>query len=244
MGGGFIDDDKWDRITDPGGLFGGRAGSWADPLGVIGRSTAETAEQRAARLEAERQENIRRTSAEVERIYGSPERQQQYTDLYNASRDLGMADLNKQKAIADRQAKFGLARGGLTGGSRAIDLGSQLGSEYTDGLLTVDQRALAAKADLMGADQQCRSILPHLQAAVIPRHPHIDRILHLMDRRLGDADTASIREPKAEMLSLDRVLQPGNIHLQNMRRRKTVQRQRHSAAGDDDSSLIVDASQR
>lgn len=159
MGGGFIKDKTWDKITDPLGIFGGKAGGWADPLGIISKSSAETAEQRAARLEAERQENIRRASSEVERIYGSPERQQQYTDFYNATRDLGMADLNKQKTIADRQAKFGLARGGLTGGSRAVDLGSQLGREYTDGLLTVDQRALAAKADLMDADQQAKNNL-------------------------------------------------------------------------------------
>lgn len=159
MGGGFIKDKTWDKITDPLGLFGGKAGGWADPLGIISKSSAETAEQRAARLEAERQENIRRGSAEVERIYGSPERQQQYEDFYGATRDLGMADLNKQKTVADRQAKFGLARGGLTGGSRAVDLGSQLGREYTDGLLTVDQRALAAKADLMGADQQSKNNL-------------------------------------------------------------------------------------
>lgn len=118
-----------------------------------------SAQDAAARAERERQENIRRASAEVERIYGSPERQQQYADFYSATRDLGMADLNKQKAIADRQAKFGLARGGLTGGSRAVDLGAQLGREYTDGLLTVDQRALAAKADLMGADQQSKNNL-------------------------------------------------------------------------------------
>ena len=119
----------------------------------------DRAQREAQRAEQARQDAIRRASAEVERIYGSPERQQQYTDFYNATRDLGMADLNKQKTIADRQAKFGLARGGLTGGSRAVDLGSQLGREYTDGLLTVDQRALAAKADLMGADQQSKQNL-------------------------------------------------------------------------------------
>ena len=119
----------------------------------------DRAQREAQRAEQARQDAIRRASAEVERIYGSPERQQQYTDFYNATRDLGMADLNKQKTIADRQAKFGLARGGLTGGSRAVDLGSQLGREYTDGLLTVDQRALAAKADLMGADQVSKNNL-------------------------------------------------------------------------------------
>ena len=119
----------------------------------------DRAQREAQRAEEARQEDIRRTSAEVERIYGSPERQQQYDDFYNATRDLGMADLNQQKAIADRQSKFALARGGLTGGSRAVDLGAQLGREYTDGLLAVDQRALAAKSDLMGADQTSKNNL-------------------------------------------------------------------------------------
>ena len=119
----------------------------------------DRAQREAQRAEQARQASIRQTSSEIERIYGSPERQQQYTDFYNATRDLGMADLTQQTALADRQATFGLARGGLTGGSRAVDLGSQLGREYTDGLLTVDQRALAAKADLMGADQQAKNNL-------------------------------------------------------------------------------------
>ena len=119
----------------------------------------DRAQREAQRAEEARQAGIRRTASQVESIFGSPARQAQYQDFYSATRDLGMADLNKQKTIADRQAKFGLARGGLTGGSRAVDLGSQLGREYTDGLLTVDQRALAAKADLMGADQTAKNNL-------------------------------------------------------------------------------------
>ncbi len=118
-----------------------------------------SAQEEATRAEQQRQASIRQTSSEIERIYGSPERQRQYDDFYSATRDLGMADLNTQKSLADRQAKFGLARSGMTGGSRAIDLGAQLGREYTDGLLTVDQRAQAARADLMGADQQAKNNL-------------------------------------------------------------------------------------
>ncbi len=158
-GGGFVKDKTWDKITDPAGLFGGKAGGWADPLGLISKSSAETAEERAARLEAERQAQIRRTSAEVERLYGSPERQQQYRDLYTSTRDLGMLDLNRQKTDADRNARFALARGGLTGGSRAVDVGARLGREYTDGLLDVDRRAQASMADLMAADQQSKNNL-------------------------------------------------------------------------------------
>ena len=119
----------------------------------------DKAQREAQEQERARQQEIQQTSRSIEAAFGSPERQQQYEDFYSATRDLGMADLNQQKAIADRQSKFALARGGLTGGSRAIDLGAQLGREYTDGLLTVDQRALAAKSDLMDADQQAKNNL-------------------------------------------------------------------------------------
>lgn len=159
MGGGIIGADKWDKITDPLGIFGGKAGGWADPLGLIAKPGGESAQDRAERLEAERQAQIRRTSSEIERIYGSPERQQQYRDLYGSTRDLGLLDLNQQKTDADRNAKFALARGGLTGGSRAVDVGARLGREYTDGLLDVDRRAQASMADLMAADQQSKNNL-------------------------------------------------------------------------------------
>ena len=118
-----------------------------------------SAQREAQRSEEARQAAIRQGSAQVESIFSSPERQQQYQDFYSASRELGMGDLNKQKAQADRSAKFALARGGLTGGSRARDVGTQMGQDYLDGLLTVDRRAQGSMADLMGADQQSKQNL-------------------------------------------------------------------------------------
>lgn len=119
----------------------------------------DRAQREAQRAEEARQAGIRQTSAQVESIFGSPERQRQYQDFYSATRDLGMSDLNQQKTEADRSAKFALARGGLTGGSRSRDVGSALGRDYVEGLLNVDRRAQGAMADLMAADQVSKNNL-------------------------------------------------------------------------------------
>ncbi len=117
------------------------------------------AQKDAERAEAARQASIKQATQGIESIYSSPERQAQYTDFYDATKTLGTQDLDKQKKQADLDAKFSMARGGLTGGSRSRDVGTQLGQDYLDGLLTVDRRALAAKSDLQGADQQSKNQL-------------------------------------------------------------------------------------
>ena len=119
----------------------------------------DSAQREAQASEQARQNAIRQGSQQVDSIFSSPARQAQYQDFYSATRELGMGDLNKQKGQADRNAKFALARGGMTGGSRARDVGTQLGQDYLDGLLTVDRRAQGSMADLMSADQQSKQNL-------------------------------------------------------------------------------------
>lgn len=114
------------------------------------------AQRDAQREEDRRRAEIARNTQQANAVFDSPERQAQYNDFYDATRTLGMQDLGDQKANADRQAKFALARSGQTGGSRARDVGTQLGEDYIKGLLTVDQRAQAGKADLMAADNSSR----------------------------------------------------------------------------------------
>ena len=117
------------------------------------------AQKEAQQAEEQRQAAIKQATQGIEAIYSSPERQQQYTDFYEATRTLGQQDLDKQKREADLNAKFALARGGMTGGSRARDVGTELGKDYLDGLLMVDRRALGAKSDLQNADQQSKNNL-------------------------------------------------------------------------------------
>ena len=114
------------------------------------------AQRDAQREEDRRRAETQRNTQAANAVFDSPERQAQYNDYYDATRTLGMQDLDKQKSNADRQAKFALARNGQTGGSRARDVGTNLGEDYIKGLLTVDQRALASKSDLMAADNASR----------------------------------------------------------------------------------------
>lgn len=114
------------------------------------------AQRDAQREEDRRRAEISRNTQQANAVFDSPERQAQYNDFYDATRTLGMQDLDKQKSNADRQAKFALARSGQTGSSRARDVGTQLGEDYIKGLLTVDQRALGSKSDLMAADNDAR----------------------------------------------------------------------------------------
>lgn len=114
------------------------------------------AQKAADKRERERVAAIGQGTAAVDSVYSSPEREAQYADFANATRDYYTGDLSRQKTDADRQAKFALARTGLTGGSRAVDLGRELGEDYTRGLLDVERMAQGAEADLRGADQQSK----------------------------------------------------------------------------------------
>ena len=69
------------------------------------------------------------------------------------------AEAGRQKTLADRSLKFSLARGGLTGGSAAADIGEQLGDEFQRGILKGERLSQSALADLRSADEASRARL-------------------------------------------------------------------------------------
>jgi hypothetical protein len=150
-----IGKDKFDKITDPLGLAGGKAHKWADPLGIIYKEE-DTSAADAAKREAERQRQIAKTIGEIDATYDSDARKAQIAqygaDLLNKL----TGDVNERKVIADRDLKFALARSGQTGGSVAIDQNAQLGNDYQKAILDVARRSNAGMADLRGGDAQSR----------------------------------------------------------------------------------------
>lgn len=116
----------------------------------------------ANRAEQERQARIAGTQTAVNRVFDSPGRQAEIGDVVNATREYHTQDLNRQKAGADRQLKFALARSGVTGGSTQVDQQRTLGEDYSRGVLEVDRRARATGADLQAADQDARARLIQL----------------------------------------------------------------------------------
>lgn len=116
--------------------------------------------QRAAQAQQQQQQAaIDQSQAQINAIFDNPQRQANIDDFVNATRQYYQQDLDKQKANADRNLKFALAKSGLTGGSEQVDQQEQLGESYAKGQLQAEQKALGAGANLQDADEQARQRL-------------------------------------------------------------------------------------
>lgn len=112
-----------------------------------------------AAKQAQEQENQRKAMvgsnvAAIDKAYAG--REGQYTDFGGALRTQYGQELKRQQAEADRQSRFSLARGGLTGGSTAIDAGKELAREASLGTLNAERQAQKGVAGLRGADEASR----------------------------------------------------------------------------------------
>lgn len=107
----------------------------------------------AQQQEQARQTGIANATAKINSIYGSPQRQQQYSDFEKAIQSYNLNQLNQQKTDADRQLNFAMARQGLTGGSADADASANLMRQYNEGVLKSAQGASSAAANLKTADQ-------------------------------------------------------------------------------------------
>lgn len=160
MGNGFIKEETFDKITDPLGVFGGKAGRWADPAGwIIKEPKKESAADRAARLEEERQAQIRKTQGEINAVFNDPRREGEIADFVDATRQYYRQGLDDQKGETDRDLKFAMARAGLTGGSVQRDKNTDVAEQYARGLIDVNQKALGAGSALRAQEQEARARL-------------------------------------------------------------------------------------
>lgn len=116
----------------------------------------------ANRMEQERQAQIAATQGRVNQIFNDPSRAADISDYVGAVREYFTDDLNRQKTDSDRQLRFALARGGLTGGSTQRDQQQRFAEDYGRGVLNIEQRALGAGADLEASDQDARARLIQL----------------------------------------------------------------------------------
>lgn len=122
----------------------------------MGSNSAAKAQRQAQQAEAERQARIANTTQQINRAYDAPGRQAQYDDFVKAVRQNYTDDATRQKKVVDRQQKFSLARGGLIGGSAAVDAKRTAGEEFQRGILQAEDRAQGALGDLKMADEQSR----------------------------------------------------------------------------------------
>lgn len=127
-----------------------------DPFNLAHPNTGNPALDYQIAQDAARKQQIADTTAAVNKVYDSPERQAQYNDFINAVRAKNNQDLSRQQTIANLQTKFATARNGLTGGSRDVDAQRLLGQEYQQGVLSAEQKAQGALAGLKNSDNSSR----------------------------------------------------------------------------------------
>lgn len=138
------------NILDPGKLFTG---------GYHAAKDAKKAKNAAEAAEMERQANIKAGIAGVNSAFDSPTRQKQYGDFVTALRDQYQGELGRQRSVNERNLKFSLARGGLTGGSADRDSRVQLGEEFTKGMIGAEDRAQSQLGELKSQDENARNNL-------------------------------------------------------------------------------------
>jgi hypothetical protein len=117
-------------------------------MGMQGSKAADA----AAQADTQRQNQIAQSVAQVNKAYGSPERQQQY-DTYGANlKNYFTGQVKDQEAVNARNLKFAMARSGLTGGSASVDSNNQLQKDFAKGLLSASQQAQGGVSALQQSD--------------------------------------------------------------------------------------------
>lgn len=125
-------------------------------MGMGGSNSAANAANAANQ---QQQQQIQAAVAQINKAYGSPQRQAQYSTYGKNLLDYYTGQANEQEAQNARNLKFGMARSGLTGGSAAADANTQLQKDYSKALLQASQQAQAGTASLQQADVNAKNQL-------------------------------------------------------------------------------------
>lgn len=116
--------------------------------------------QRAAEAaEKERLNAIRASQSKVNALFDSPDRQADINDVIAATRQFNIGELNREREKASRTSRFALARSGLTGGSQAVDVNSDIASNFLRGVLQAERTAQDAGSRLRLSDEESRQNL-------------------------------------------------------------------------------------
>jgi len=161
----------------------------ADLSGSAAKRKSKKAASNAAQAEAERLARISGNVADINSAFSG--REAQYDQLGDALRERLNTQLGQQRADATRQTKFSLARGGLTGGSAAIDAGKVLARENQEGVLGAERQARAGVANLRAEDENARSRLISLAQSGNDIGNAAAQSASLLKANLGTAENAS-----------------------------------------------------
>jgi hypothetical protein len=123
--------------------------------GQKAKKEAKNAADAARMAEEERQGRISSNVQNINSAFAG--REGQYASLGQALRERLNQQLEIQRGNAQRQTKFGLARGGLIGGSAQRDAGKVLNRELAEGALQAERQAQSGVANARQADEATRT---------------------------------------------------------------------------------------
>lgn len=158
----FSNSSSATKLFDPNDHYGYTAQRNAEQL------ANEEAQRRAQMQEAENAEAARRSAEEARRadavnrinsFYNSDARQQGYDSVRNSSLQAAMDEIARNKADAERNARFNLSRTGLYGGSTDLAAGGDIADAYSRSILQANQYADNKVAALRSQDDAMRANL-------------------------------------------------------------------------------------
>lgn len=117
------------------------------------------AAQQAEQSERDRMARVAQSTSAINATYGDPRRANDINDYGRAVLEFQRKDLDRGKAEADRQSRFAMARTGLTGGSRDVDVNRDLAETYDRGVLDATRKSEGAMAQLRSQDQNAKNNL-------------------------------------------------------------------------------------
>ncbi len=143
--------------------------------------------QAARAAEGQREADVSAATQRIDQMFDSGARQNQYSQYLNALRQHYTGDVNRQKQVADRNLRFGMARAGLTGGSASVDAGRTMGEEYLRALMGAERAAQGSVSDLRSADEQQRLSLIDLARGGMDATTASQRAMRGMDMNITGA---------------------------------------------------------
>lgn len=152
---------------------------------------SDKAAREAEQQEKERQARIAATTAQINSIFGDPNRTAQYDRLAADTTAFLTDDLNRQKADNDRNMTFAMARSGQHGGSVSADASQNLGESYMRGLVEAQRRGNAAGADLRMQDEQARSNLLAMAQSGLDATTAASQSANMLRNNLASAQAGS-----------------------------------------------------
>ena len=122
----------------------------------------DDATRAAQKTERKRKEQVAQATSAIERAFGGGQRKDQLDAFIKALRGEFTTEAGRQNKITDRRAKCSLARSGLSGGSAAADVKTDIGRQFQTGLIESERLSQASLADLISADQASKRQLTAL----------------------------------------------------------------------------------